>query len=144
MSDKLSKSYKTRDEAAMGGFEKLKTDHESIDTDEFAFYIVRTFKDRQIAYKYTPPAKIGANGGETSWRLEPGQSVQAYCHTHPKRIQHDGFSPDDLGEYVKKVKLHPGMVWYLMMWNQQLRLAESEAELSKGGRTINWLPGVTP
>jgi hypothetical protein len=144
MSDNLSKPYRTRDEAAMGGFENLKKSNESLDTYEFAFYIVRLFKDRQITYKYTPPAKIGANGGETSWRLAPGQTVQAYCHTHPKRIQHDGFSPDDLAEYIEKAKIYSGMVWYLMTWNQQLRLAESKDEISKGGRPIQWLSWITP
>lgn len=144
MSDNLSKEYKTRDEAAMGGFKRIKDNNDPFDTYEFAFYIISTFRKGEKTYQYTPPVNIGAAGGELTRRSEPGKVLQAYCHTHPRRIQHEGFSSGDLTEYEKKAKVYPGMVWYLMTFKEQLSLGESADEVKKGGRSVNWLPWVTP
>lgn len=139
-----SKPYKMRDHAAMGGFELLKRSNYQIDTDEYAFYVVRTHKGGQINYYYTvPPVKLGPNGGEAKIKLSPGQTVVAYCHSHPKRINDEKFGTDDEKEFGEKIKIFPLMVWYLLTPNKLIRLAESEKEFREG-RPIEWLLGITP
>ena len=143
MADNLSKAYKTRDEAAMGGFKKIMAGNHPNKYDEYAFFIFLVIKDGQITYHYTSPEKIGANGGSLAVKPSPGQHLRGYCHTHPARISEENFSADDLTEFKRLIQVFPSMVWYLLTPSEQLRLAQSESDF-RAGKEVKWIASVQP
>ena len=143
MADNLSKAYKTRDEAAMGGFKKIMSGNHPNKFDEYAFYVLLKVESGQINYYYTPPEKIGSSGGALRLTLSKGQLLRAYCHTHPQRIQEENFSADDLAEFKVKIQTYPSLVWYLLTPGEQLRLAQSESDF-RAGKEVKWIASVQP
>ncbi len=143
MADNLSKPYKTRNEAAMGGFKNIMAGNHPNKYDEYAFYILLVVESGQANYHYTPPEKIGSSGGALKLKLSKGQLLRAYCHTHPARISEENFSADDFTEFKRTVQLYSALVWYLLTPSEQLRVAQSESDF-RAGQEVKWIASVQP
>jgi hypothetical protein len=143
MAGNLSKAYKTRDEAAMGGFKKIMSGNHPNKFDEYAFYILLVVESGQANYHYTEPEKIGSSGGSLKLKLDKGQYLRAYCHTHPARISEENFSADDFTEFKRTVQIHSALVWYLLTPSEQIRLAQSESDM-RAGKEVKWIASVQP
>jgi hypothetical protein len=144
MSDslKLSKPYKGRDEAAMGGFLRVLKNGAAWLTQEFGFWVIlKVSPDKSVNYFYTEPVSGGS--GEVELTLPQGVIVRGHCHTHPHRISTGNFSTGDKRSFLKLQELRPGIVFYLLNPAQEIRRAIAESEFP-AGTTVKWDSNVTP
>lgn len=139
----LSKPYATRDDAAIGGFKKVLKNNQAWKSKEFAFWVVLKPNDKQKAdYFYTAPVSDDS-GSEVSAVWPKHQIVRAHCHTHPSRISTGNFSTGDKRTFVKLSKTQPGVAWYLLNPQSEIRLAETESDFPEG-KSLNLRDDVSP
>jgi hypothetical protein len=140
---KMSKPYKTQNEAAMGGFLfSMKNNQNKFS--EFAFWVIFDFTEKGISvFKYSEPQSDGTPHGVKlkTPTLTRKQAVTAYCHTHPSSLIVGNFSADDVTRYTELSKIFPGIVFYLLTPQNQIRLAQNLPEFPVG-KTINWISSV--
>lgn len=139
---KLSKPYASPDDAAQGGFKKIKQNGVQWHTNEFGFWIILKPVDRRATYYYTQPESQDS-GVSNEATLPQGVSVVGRCHTHPKSIKSGDFSPKDKAQFLKLRNARPGIAYYLMNSAEQVRRAIAECEFP-AGVTVNWNSKVTP
>ncbi|HLA96373.1 MAG TPA: hypothetical protein VK612_11685 [Pyrinomonadaceae bacterium] len=139
MSDplKLSPPYNSVELAVKNGFKKVMANNNKQATQEFGFWVVlKPVKDSQTpTYHYTEPVDGGS--GEVSLTLPPGVPVVAHCHTHPKRISTGNFSTGDKRSYVTLHKSRPGIAFYLLNPQSEIRRASAEKDFPAGFR-VPW------
>lgn len=143
---KLSSQYKTQEMAAMGGFLFSMMGNQNKFA-EFAFWVINDFTVKgHSGFKYTEPQTDGTPHGVKlrSPTLTAKQVVTAYCHTHPGSLIVANFSFDDLIEFRDKRRIFPGISFYLLTPQNQIRLAQNEEDFKpQNVRTIEWIPSVT-
>jgi len=139
----LSKPYQRRDDAAIGGFKRVLMNSKEWETKEFAFWVILKVNAKKVPeYFYTAPESDGSAHG-VKLKMPVGHLVRAYCHTHPKSISTGNFSSGDREEFLRLQKLQPGIVWYLLSTNTQLRLAEAECDFMEG-KSVDFRDSVSP
>jgi hypothetical protein len=144
---KLSGSYRTQHEAAMGGFLFSMTANRN-KVAEFAFWVIfdLTVKGSPV-FKYTEPQTDGSPHGVklTSPTLSLKQSVTAFCHTHPGSLTDANFSSDDLGEFNRLQNFFPGISFYLLTPQNLIRLAQNVEEFKPWNvKSVEWNSSIKP
>ena len=129
---KLSQPYDSVELAVKAGFKKVMANNNQQEIEEFGFWVVLKVGDdkKTVNYFYTEP--IGGGSGEVTLTLPVGHMVRAHCHTHPKRISTGNFSTGDRGSFVKLREARPGIVWYLLNPQSQIRRADTEKDFPVG------------
>lgn len=142
---KLSKSYDTRDDAAIGGFKRVLLNSVQWKTQEFGFWVilqvVKAGGKSVPKYFYTEPEGGGSTG--VTLTLPQGLMVRAHCHTHPHSVSTGDFGADDKASYQDLQKVRPGVVFYLLNPYQEVRLAVDEKQFL-AGTSVKWSSTVTP
>lgn len=132
------RSYRSKEEAAMGGFNKVTT-NVNYKFEEFAFWVIAKVDNGKLSFHYmTPQSNGSAHGVElTMIRLPRNHFYKAYCHTHPDSLHTAIFSTDDARLYEKLNKIVPFITFYLLAPHNELRIAENENDFPNG-RTVAW------
>jgi hypothetical protein len=142
MSNGLSNTaYKTRDEAAVGGFRWVLARGPEWERKEFGFWVIlKVSAAKKVEYHYTTP-QPGSNLGVTL-TLPTGLIVRGFCHTHPKSISTGNFGGDDFDSFKKVAKLKLDIVFYLLNPQREIRYARDVSDFM-AGKSLDWLK-VTP
>lgn len=139
----LSRPYPTRDDAAIAGFKKVMQNSQAWKTREFAFWVVLKPNASQRAdYFYTQPVSDDS-GSEVTAEWPRHQIVRAHCHTHPSRISTGNFSPGDKRMFMALRKDKPGVAWYLLNPQGEIRVADAECEFP-AGKSVRLRDDVKP
>lgn len=138
----LSKSFATRDEAAMGGFQRILTNHNDWQYYEYAFWVILKFENGKPQYHYCAPQTSGSHNHATIIK-PPGYMLRAFCHTHPTAPSAPDFSSGDLRQFRELAKQKEQIAFYLMNGYRELRLAAYENDFMRG-KSLNWIKSVTP
>jgi hypothetical protein len=137
---RLSKPYGTRDEAAMGGFQRILDNYQDCQFNEYAFWVILKPDHGKFNYHYCAPQTSGSRN-HVNLIKPPGHPIRAYCHTHPQTPPAPDFSSGDLQQFRGLQKEQ--IVFYLMNGYREIRLAQFENDFMRG-KSINWIKGVTP
>lgn len=129
---KLSQPYDSTELAVKAGFKKVMANNNQQETQEFGFWvIIKVAGDKKtMKYHYTEP--IGGGSSEVELTLPVGPPVTAHCHTHPKRISTGDFSTGDKRSFVKLRKFRPGIAFYLLNPQSEIRRADAEKNFPAG------------
>jgi len=135
---KLSQPCDSVELAVKAGFKKVMANNNRQEIEEFAFWVILKVGDdkKTVKYFYTEPEGSGSSE-EVELTLPVGHSVRAYCHTHPKRISTGNFSTGDKTQFVELRKARPGIVWYLLNPQSQIRRADDEKDFP-AGIDVSW------
>lgn len=136
----LSKPYATRNEAAMGGFQRILDNYNDWQYFEYAFWVILKPEKGKINYHYCAPQSSGSRN-HVKIIKPPGQPIRAYCHTHPQSPSAPDFSSGDLEQFRALQKEQ--IAFYLMNGYREIRLAENEKDFMRG-KPISWIKGLTP
>lgn len=129
-------SYKTMEQAAMGGFAKVMMSNQ-YKTAEFAFWVIVKANGGQLSFHYLTPQTDGSAHG-VSLVMPHGFMIRAYCHTHPGSLKTEHFSPDDLQEFTRLREINPIISFFLLTPYDQIRIAQNEKEFQVS-RSVQWL-----
>jgi hypothetical protein len=104
------------------------------ETEEFGFWVVMKVEaegDKKVV-KYYYTEAVGGGSSEVQLTLPIGQMVRAHCHTHPKRISTGNFSTGDKSSFVTLRDARPGIAWYLLNPQSEIRKANEEKDFPAG------------
>jgi hypothetical protein len=129
---KLSQPFDSLELAIKAGFKKVMANNNQQETQEFGFWVILKVGDdkKTVKYFYTDP--IGGGSSEVELTLPVGHIVRAHCHTHPKRISTPHFSTGDKRSFVKLREARPGIAFYLLNPQSQIRRADAEKDFPSG------------
>jgi|SRR5215468_6343449 len=135
----LNGPYDSVEATVKGGFKKVMANNNKQETEEFGFWVVMKVEaagdKRVVRYYFTDP--VGGGSSEVQLTLPVGQMVRAHCHTHPKRISTSNFSTGDKTSFSKLRDVRPGITWFLLTPQTEIRKASEEKDFP-GGISVPW------
>jgi hypothetical protein len=137
---KLNGPYDSVEAAVKAGFKKVMANNNKQETEEFGFWVVMKVEaagdKKAVKYYFTEPESSGGSS-EVQLTLPVGQMVRAHCHTHPKRISTGNFSTGDARSFKTLRDARPGITWYLLNPQSEIRKAGEEKDFP-GGISVPW------
>jgi hypothetical protein len=133
----LSQPYDSVELAVKAGFKKVMANNNQQETKEFGFWVIMKVRDDKKGVQYFYTDLIDGGSGEVTLTLPVGLMVRAHCHTHPKRISTGDFGYDDKQSFKKLREVRPGIAWYLLNPQSEIRRANDENDFL-AGTTIPW------
>jgi hypothetical protein len=125
--------------AVRAGFKKIMANNNKQETEEFGFWVVMKVEadgDKKVVKYYYTEAE-GGGSSEVQLTLPVGQMVRAHCHTHPKRYSTSNFSTGDARSFKTLRDVRPGIAWYLLSPQSDIRKANEEKDFP-GGISVPW------
>ena len=132
---KLTGPHDSVEAAVKAGFKKIMANNNKQETEEWGFWVVMKVESagdkKVVKYYFTEPETSGGST-EVKLTLPVGQMVRAHCHTHPKRISTGNFSTGDKSSFVTLRDARPGIAWYLLNPQSEIRKANEEKDFPPG------------
>lgn len=126
--------FDSLESAAKAGFKKIMANNNKQETEEFGFWVVMKIEadgDKK-AVKFYFTDIVGGGSSEVQLTVPVGQMVRAHCHTHPKRYSTSNFSTGDRRSFATLREKRPGITWFLLSPQSEIRRANEEKDFPAG------------
>jgi hypothetical protein len=124
--------------AVKAGFKKIMSNNNKQETEEFGFWVVMKVEaaDGKKVVRFYFTDIVSGGSSEVQLTVPVGQMVRAHCHTHPKRYSTSNFSTGDARSFKTLRDVRPGVTWYLLSPQSEIRKANEEKDFPSG----IWVP----
>lgn len=132
---KFNGPFDSVEAAVKAGFKKVMANNNKQETEEFGFWVVMKVEaagDKKVVRYYFTEPESGGGSSEVTLTLPVGHMVRGHCHTHPKRISTGNFSTGDKRQFVELREKRPGITWYLLNPQSEIRKAGEEKDFPAG------------